>query len=190
MQRMVFAFVSIFIWCSVYAKSALVVVAPHKFMDSEYKNTVRALKRAGIEVHCGTIHGKVAKGSYGMKLRCEVNLEKDPVKGFDAIVFIGGSGVPVFFENKHVLDLIRNSWNEGKVIAAICWAPAILARAGILKGKRVTSWRGAKGDLKRSGAIWVKKLVVTDGRIVTGSGPAAARSFGKAVARLLKETKR
>jgi protease I len=77
---------------------------------------------------------------------------------------------------------------SGKVVAAICVAPAVLARAGALRNRRATCYRDARiiGVLKRDGAEYADETVVTSGAVVTANGPEAARDFSFRVLDALK----
>ena len=79
-----------------------------------------------------------------------------------------------------------------KILAAICIAPAILAKAGVLEGKNATVWSSVldKGPIKileENGANYVEKDVVVDGNIITANGPQAASEFGRKIVEILKE---
>ena len=76
---------------------------------------------------------------------------------------------------------------SAKVVAAICLAPVVLARAGILKGKKVTCFYSpaSSREMKAGGAVLVDKAVVSDGRIVTANGPEAAAEFADTFIRIL-----
>jgi len=81
------------------------------------------------------------------------------------------------------------SYEKGKVTAAVCIAPMILAKAGILKGKKATVWDGdleQSAYFKKNGIDYTGSEVTVDGKIVTGNGPNAAKAFGEAVAKLLE----
>jgi len=73
------------------------------------------------------------------------------------------------------------------VLAAICLAPAILAKAGILKGKKATVWEGARNKVVAGGAAYREGPVVIDGKIITANGPSAAAQFGKSIKQLLEK---
>ena len=82
---------------------------------------------------------------------------------------------------------------KGKVIAAICWAPTILAKAGVLEGKRATVWVGDDAEcgmktneyMEKQGASCSGEGFVVDGKIVTADGPANAENFARAIEELL-----
>ena len=106
---------------------------------------------------------------------------------YDAVVFVGGSGASAYFNDETALGLAQRAYEDGKVVAAICIAPNILAQAGLLEGKKATAYERVKSDLTEKGAVWSNESVVRDGRIITANGPAAARRFGEEIAKLLSE---
>jgi protease I len=70
-----------------------------------------------------------------------------------------------------MVALVRDAYDQGKVVAAICHAGWMLASAGIVRGKRVTSFYSIKDDMINAGAIWADEPVVCDGRIITSRKP-------------------
>jgi protease I len=93
----------------------------------------------------------------------------------------------VYFDDSTAHAIAKDAAAKGKVVAAICIAPSILARAGLLKGKRAAAWRAQQSDLRRYGARWVPQPVVRVGKIITANGPKAARRFGETLAAALAE---
>ncbi len=166
-------------------KSALLIIAPQNFRDEEYSVTMDVLKRSGVRVTVASLKKGVAKGMLGLKVMVNNTIYDVNVSKFDAIIFIGGSGSTVFYNNQRALEIAREAYESGKVVAAICLAPGILARAGILKGKRATIWSGARDVLENAGAIYTGRDVEVDGNIVTANGPKAAEKFAITVVKLL-----
>jgi protease I len=85
--------------------------------------------------------------------------------------------------------VLKQAADKRKVIAAICIAPTLLAKAGLLKYKKATVWNGDRMQeafLKREGAIYTDEPLTIDGNIITANGPDAAEQFGKAIAEALK----
>jgi protease I len=80
-----------------------------------------------------------------------------------------------------MVDLVKDMYENGKVIAAICHAGWMLASAEVVKGRRVTSFYAIKDDLIHAGADWVDEEVVIDGRLITSRTPADLPAFMKAV---------
>ena len=169
--------------------SVLLVIAPQNFRDEEYFYTMEALEDAGIHVDTASKTPGVKRGMLGGHALANLGLSKIDIKNYDAIVFIGGSGVPVYYHDKQALELAKEAYQQGKIVGAICLAPGILAYAGILKNKTATIWDNGSGRytqiLKSNGARYVKRDVVVDGKIVTANGTQAAREFGDTIARMI-----
>ncbi len=173
---------------------ALVVVAPQNFRDEELQGTLQGLESHGIGYTIVSTRSGECKGMLGMVVKCD-GIDEVNTSNYDALIFIGGSGIPVVRQDERFLNLAQEFYEKGKVVAAICWSPTILAKAGVLKGKNATVWVGFDPEyneetpkvLEQYGARFVDEPVVVDGRIVTGNGPAAADEFGKVVAQTIEK---
>jgi 4-methyl-5(b-hydroxyethyl)-thiazole monophosphate biosynthesis len=86
-------------------------------------------------------------------------------------------------KDQRVLDAVKTAFELGKIVAAICAAPSVLAKAGILKGKKATIYPGMESAL--TGAKHINERVVVDGKLVTSQGPGTALEFGITVVELL-----
>lgn len=172
---------------SLEGKRILMVIAPRNFRDEEYFDTKSVLEGKGASVTtASSVRGNIT-GMLGGEANPDILLDDAGQEDYDAVVFIGGTGASAYFQNPKALDLARSAFESGKVVAAICIAPSILANAGILKGRKATSFPSEKGNLERKGASYTGKSVTRDGRVITGSGPAAARGFGQEIAKVLSE---
>ncbi|MHC4617653.1 MAG: DJ-1/PfpI family protein [Planctomycetota bacterium] len=107
------------------------------------------------------------------------------VDQFDAIVFIGGPGASEYFNNPVAHNIAREAAAKGKILAAICIAPRILANAGVLAGVRATSFLTEREMLELADVKYTGAPVERDGPIITGRDPAAARLFATAIAEAL-----
>lgn len=168
-------------------KKVAMVIAPRDFRDEELREPRQHLLDEGAEVDVASATLAAAVGKLGMTVEPDIILDDIDPAGYDGIVFVGGSGSRVYFDDVRVHDLVGHFLAEGKVVGAICIAPAILANAGLLAGRRVTSFETERSGLKSAGALLVDRPVVVDGRIVTAEGPAAAREFGEALAGVLAD---
>jgi len=109
-------------------------------------------------------------------------------KDYNLIVFVGGSGAKVFLKDTQAHALAKEALAQKKLLGAICIAPAILAHAGLLKGKKATVWKDMSKLLKEKGAFLIQKPVAVDGNIITANGPKAAQAFGEKLAELLEQS--
>ena len=168
---------------------AMLFIAPSNFRDEELFHTKEELESAGVECVVASARSGVAKGMLGREAQASDFREFD-ISDFDALIFVGGTGVEEhkLYENNEVLELAKKAAQSCKVVAAICIAPRILAKAGLLAGKRATCYKDEQTVemLKHAGASVADSAVEVDGKIVTANGPSAARAFGKRIAELLK----
>lgn len=166
-------------------KSILIVLANKDFRDEEYNTPRQAFDENGLSVKIAAADPDDCTGIGGTVVSPDFTFDEINSNEFDAILFVGGIGVESLFANDLALDLARQFNAEGKIVAAICWAPVILANAGLLKGKKATAWTGAQKDLAAKGAVYTGEVVCVDGNIVTASGPEAAEEFALKILNLL-----
>jgi protease I len=169
----------------VAGKKVLMVIAPKNFRDEELFKTREVIEAAGHRVVLASTSTEQSTGMLGGKAKPDIVIDKVDASQYDAVVFVGGSGAAVLLKDPAALSLARSAHTAGKLVAAICMAPGILANADLLKGKKATSWKGGHDLLKAKGAKVTDKQVEQDGRIITGNGPAAAKAFGEAIVRYL-----
>jgi protein deglycase len=152
------------------------------FEEIEAVTIIDVLRRGGIEVITAALAGSPVRGSHGIALECDATLESVASRDFDAVVLPGGMpGAKNLKEDGRLRELVRRSAARGKLVGAICAGPIALEAAGLLAGKRATSYPGHE----LPSAQRVEEPVVTDGNIVTSRGPGTALEFALAlVARL------
>lgn len=163
----------------------LMVIAPRVFRDEEYAEPKAVLEAHGAQVTTASVAPGECIGKLGMHATATVSVEDAAREEWDAVVFVGGAGASVFFDDPAAHELARHQVERDAILAAICIAPSTLAHAGLLEGVRATAFPDRESDLKAHGAVWTGEPVTVDGRIVTGNGPQAATQFGEAVARAL-----
>ncbi len=166
-------------------KRVVFVIAEKNFRDEELLVPRAILAKAGVECVIASKASCSSKGMLGSIVEASVGLG-DVGDSFDALVFIGGSGAEQFFSDDKALSLARLYFGMGKIVGAICIAPSILANAGILKGKKAACFASEKENLSSKGAVVRGRAVEVDGKIVTASGPIAAKQFGEEILNLLK----
>jgi protease I len=162
--------------------TALMVIAPTVFRDEEYAEPKRVLEAHGVTVTTASRAPGECIGKLGMHATASLSVAEATNRDWDAVVFVGGAGAQVFFDDPEAHRLARNQTVRGGVLAAICVAPSTLARAGLLSGVQATAFPSQESDLRANGALWTGEPVTVDGRIVTGDGPQSAVRFGEAVA--------
>jgi len=166
----------------------LIVIAPEKFRDEEFTVPAAALQKAGIGYDVASTRRGTCPGMLGAKVNATLSLKEVDPKTYDGILIVGGGGAQSYLWDDDILcGMVKYFHQSARVVAAICLAPVVLARAGILKGKKATFFTSPASfrEMKAGGAVLVDKAVVSDSRIVTANGPAAAAEFGATFIRTL-----
>lgn len=171
----------------VSGKNILMVIAPEGFRDEELLEPKEVFEKNDVVVKIASKGVKEAKGKLGATASVDYDTEEVLVQDYDAVVFMGGPGASVYFDDETVLEMAREASEEGKIIGAICIAPSILANAGLLEGKKATCFESEEGNLKEKGADLTGEDVTVDGNIITGNGPGAAVKFGEKIIGLLSK---
>lgn len=163
-------------------KKIAMIIAAREFRDEECFETKDILEKQGFNITIFSNEKGIAVGRFGGEIKVDKTLDELNVSDFDSLLFVGGQGAIKYLDNKISYDIINNANDKNKVIAAICIAPLILARAGILKGKKATVWssdldKSAIKELEKEGGIYIDQKSVIDGNIITADGPFAINEF-------------
>ncbi len=169
-------------------KKAVLIIAHKDFRDDELNVPMQILQDNGIECKIASTSLDTAVGSLGIKISPDITVKDIDADDYDVIIVVGGPGAPELAEHKEVLNLLRSAESKGKNIAAICISSTILAKAGVLKGKRATVWKSDESirQLEQGEAIFEDKPVVVEDKLITANGPAAAKEFAEKIVDMLK----
>ncbi len=163
------------------AKPVLIVIAPQDFRDEEFKEPYELLTNSGIKVVIASTDTLPAKGMLGTVIKPELVLNQVHPDSFKALIIVGGTGCKILWDDTLLHKIVQHFEQEQKTIAAICIAPVVLARAGVLKNKKATVYPGVSDEIKPHCAEYTGKDVEISGNIITGAGPQAAKDFAKAI---------
>jgi protease I len=170
----------------------LVVIAPEKFRDEELFEPLAVFKREGIAYDIVSTCVGTCLGMLGAEVDVEQEIANVDPQPYDGIVIIGGTGSQDYlWGDPRLEEMVRTFDAAGKLLAAICLSPAVLAGAGVMQGKKATVFRtpSSVSMMEGGGALLANEHVVEDGRVITADGPPAARKFGEAVAAAIKRMK-
>ena len=152
------------------------------FEEAEALVTADVLRRADLPVSLAGIGGEYVAGSHGITVRADAAVEDVVLSDGDTVVLPGGMGGVASMEGSGAaMALIREAAHGDSLrLAAICAAPTLLARAGLLeRGARCVCYPGMEGELSAAGAVpQMDRSTVVDGNLITGRGPGAAFDFG------------
>lgn len=155
----------------------------HGFEEVEMTEPRRALEAAGMTVDIvapGNISVLRAwdHSDWGQEYAVDVPLAEAKAEDYDALMLPGGVMNPdKMRRDEKVQRFIRAFFEAGKPVAAICHAPWVLIDAGVIEGRRVTSYPSLQMDLKNAGADWVDQEVVVDRGLVTSRNPDDLPAF-------------
>lgn len=155
------------------------------FEEIEAFTSVDVMRRAGLNVEMVTVTpDEIVTGAHDVPVLCDKNIENCDFFDADLILLPGGMpGAAILEKSADLRRLITRFAEQNKPIAAICAAPMILGKMGLLKGRKATCYPAFEQYLE--GAEYTGKQVEKDGNIITGIGPGSAMEFALAVVELL-----
>lgn len=165
-------------------KRILLVIAPEQFRDEELLEPKEVFKTAGADVLIAACKQGEATGMLGAKVSPDLLISEVKANDFDACAVIGGMGsLEHLWNDTQLHGILQTLQRQEKVVAAICLSGAVLAKAGVLKGKKATVYAIPESlqALKDGGAEYKNEHVVRDGLIVTADGPAVATKFAQTI---------
>ncbi|MDR3552737.1 MAG: DJ-1/PfpI family protein [Clostridia bacterium] len=155
------------------------------FEEAEAVVPADVLRRAGVEVRLVGVGGRLIRGVNGIAVEADIEEGEAKLEGLEMIVLPGGAPGYINLEKSAVVQkFIDFAFEKGIWIGAICAAPSILGRKGLLKGKNAICYPGHEGALE--GAAISPLAVCEDGNIITAKGPGVSLEFGLALAAKLK----
>jgi len=165
----------------------LMIIAQKGFRDEEYQIPREIIEKAGHNVKVASLTRSKATGAMGAVVQPDMGVHEVNPDYFDAYVVVGGPGAKTLAGNQEVINLLERANQKGKKVCAICIAPMVLAKAGVLSGKNATVFpdREAIEELRAGGALYRDKDVVVEDNVVTANGPQSADKFGREVVKLL-----
>lgn len=156
----------------------IAILVEDLYQDLEVWYPYYRLREAGYEtVFVGTGTSKHYKGKNGYPLEVQAEIQDVKPSDFMAVVIPGGWAPDKLRLSKGVLDFVREMDRSGKVVAAICHAGWVLASAGIVRGRNVTSYSAIRDDLVNAGAEWIDQEVVRDKNLITSRKPDDLPAF-------------
>jgi len=168
------------------------IVATDGFEQSELLEPKNALEAAGartdiISPKPGSIRGWAEK-EWGQNVAVDRTIDSVNTNDYDAVVLPGGVMNPdKLRRDERVLKFVRGFFEQKKPVAAICHGPWTLIDAGVVQGRRMTSYESIQSDLKNAGAQWSDEPVVVDQGLVTSRKPADLPQFNAKVIEEIRE---
>jgi len=164
------------------------ILAENQYQEMELWVPYYRLREEGAEVKIvGAGGAKSYTSKHGYPVSVDLQAEQVKAVEFDAVVVPGGYAPDLMRRHPAMVQLVRDAAQQGKVVAAICHAGWMLVSAGILKGRRATSFFSIRDDLVAAGADWVDAEVVVDGNLITSRKPDDLPAFCRAIIQALSK---
>ncbi len=148
--------------------------------ELEAVTLIDLFRRAGFDVTTACLEAQptTVVASRGTRLLPDTTLDEALRSEYDMVVLPGGlPGADHLNDDERIVSLVREMVAQERIVAAICAAPRVLARAGVLEGRQATSYPGTLDVMEIPGMSYVKRPVVVDGPVVTSMGPGTAMEF-------------
>jgi len=150
------------------------------FEEIEAVTLIDVLRRADIDVVVAGLDGETVVGGHGIRMQVDTNIDQIRVDEFDGVVLPGGApNAEALRDDDRAQQVLKAAAASDKFLCALCAAPIALERAGVLEGKRATSYPG----FELPTAEYVSDRVVEDGKVITSRGPGTAMEFALTLVR-------
>lgn len=164
--------------------SKVALMLAEGFEEGEALTIVDILRRAKIDCNIFSINDLIVKGAHDIEVQADY-LISDDIKEYDMIVLPGGiPGATNLRDNEQVISLVKYMNEQNKFVCAMCAAPIILDKAGVLENKSFTAYLGYDEKIKANGTF-KDDIVVVDGNLITSRGPATVYDFAYALVEAL-----
>lgn len=167
----------------------IVIMSADNFEDTELLVPYYRFKEEGIQVDVASLKKGTIKGKHGYEVTVDKTLQEIDPHEYEALILPGGKAPGVLRQDTYALDIAKHFFQEDKPVSAICHGPQILISAGLLKGKKATSYKSVAKELKDAGAVYEDKEVVVDGNLVTSRQPSDIPAFLREIMKMIKRRK-
>ena len=172
----------------------IAILATNGFEESELKSPKEAMEKEGFTVDIVSLESGEIKGwsdgNWSNSYKVDKTLNEVKADDYNALVLPGGVINPDLLRREEIaLNFVRDFFKLKKPVAAICHAPWTLISAGVVKGRKMTSFKSIKDDLVNAGANWVDQEVVVDQGFVTSRNPNDLPAFNAKLNEEIKEGK-
>jgi len=159
----------------------IAVFIENLYEDLEFWYPYLRMKEEGADTVIIAPKVDTYKGKHGIPVKSDQSIIAVKPDEFNALIIPGGYSPDHMRRVPEMIEFVKDINNQNKTIAAICHAPWMLASAGILKGKKVTSFYSIKDDIVNAGAEWIDQEVICDANLITSRNPNDLPAFCKAI---------
>ena len=157
------------------------LLAENMYQEMELWYPLLRLREAGAQVVVVAPHVGEYTSKLGYPVKAELAAAGAHAADFDAVVVPGGYAPDMMRRDADMVRLVREADEQRKVLATICHAGWMLCSAGVVRGRRATSFSSIQDDMKQAGAIWSDEECVVDGNLITARAPNDLPAFCRAI---------
>ncbi|MBI2264112.1 MAG: type 1 glutamine amidotransferase [Armatimonadetes bacterium] len=168
-----------------YAGKTVAVLVEDQYQDLEVWYPILRLREAGARVITVGTGKKMYRSKHGYEVEANVDASAVDPDAIDGVVVPGGYAPDLLRRYPAVVNLVRDVFHQGKLVAAICHGPWVLVSAGVLKGRRSTCFFAIKDDVINAGSSYQDAEVLVDGNLVTSRKPDDLPAFMREVLKAL-----
>lgn len=169
------------------ANTKIAVLIEDLFEDSELIYPYYRLLEAGFETVLLGPKVKQYHSKHNLVMKSQLSIDDVTADDFNGVVVPGGYAPDRLRINRKIVNLVKDLYNRGKLVAAICHGPWMLASADIIRNKKLTSALPVKDDMVHAGGLWQDAAVVVDGNIITSRWPPDLPDFMREVVKFLQK---
>jgi len=164
----------------------ILIVSADNFEDTELLVPYYRLQEEGIQVDIASLKKGTIKGKHGYTVTVDKTLKEVDPREYEALILPGGKAPGILRTDPHAIEIARHFFQEDKPVSAICHGPQILISAGLLKGRKSTSYKSVVKEIKDAGAVYEDREVVVDGNLITSRQPSDLPAFLRETMKLIK----
>lgn len=164
----------------------VLIISASGFEDTELLVPLNRLQEAGIDAEIAAPARGAIRGKHGHELQATRAVNEVRAEDYAMLILPGGKAPALLREDEVVLEVVRAFFAQDKPVAAICHGPEILVAAGVVKGRKLTSYAGIGSQLNAAGAHYVDEELVVDGNLITSRDPGDLPAFTREIVRRLE----
>ncbi len=162
------------------------IISADNFEDTELLVPYYRLKEEGIDVDIASMKAGSIRGKHGYEVIARKALSDVDPEDYAILILPGGKAPGAVRRNEHALSIAKRFFQKKKPVAAICHGPQTLISAGLLAGRRATSYKSVAGEMKDAGVLYEDKEVVVDGNLITSRQPDDLPAFMREIMKKIK----
>ncbi len=162
------------------------IISADTFEDTELLVPYYRLREEGIEVDIASVKRGTITGKHGYVVQANMSLKDVDPDDYGILILPGGKAPATVRKDKNAVAIAQHFFDKNKPVAAVCHGPQTLITAGLLDGRRATSYKSVAQEMKDAGALYEDREVVVDGNLVTSRQPSDLPAFMREIMKKIR----